>query len=100
MPRNYSEDCLEDLLGGLLASFAVPARMKKPLDFDVASNPHDALLETEEPAHDHRSQLSSPFSWRRCCHHRCHFAACRPGPYLSAARCPFCNGLSRRGPFV
>jgi hypothetical protein len=50
---------LEDLLGGLLASFAVPARMKKPLDFDVASNPHNALLETEEPAYDHPSQLSS-----------------------------------------
>jgi hypothetical protein len=53
------------VLGGLLASFAVPARMKKPLDFDVASNPHNALLETEEPAHDHPSQLSSSFPWRR-----------------------------------
>jgi hypothetical protein len=29
--------------------------MKKLLDFDVASNPHNALLETEEPAHDHPS---------------------------------------------
>jgi len=39
--------------------------MKKLLDFDVASNPHNALLKTEEPAHDHPSQLSSPFPWRR-----------------------------------
>ena len=28
--------------------------MKKPLDFDVASNPHNALLATEEHAHDYR----------------------------------------------
>jgi hypothetical protein len=35
--------------------------MKKPLDFDAASNPHNALLETEEPAHDHPPQLSPAF---------------------------------------
>ena len=45
----------------LLAGFAAQAGMKKLLDFDVASNPHNALLETEEPAHDHPSQLSLPF---------------------------------------
>jgi len=36
--------------------------MKKPLDFNVASNPHNALLATREPAHDHPSQLSSVFA--------------------------------------
>jgi hypothetical protein len=46
MPRNYQPA----LLASVACRFAATARMKKPLDFNVASNPHNALLETEEPA--------------------------------------------------
>jgi pimeloyl-ACP methyl ester carboxylesterase len=46
--RSVSVDRLE-ICPGMIASFAAPSGMKKPLDFDVASNPHNALLETEEP---------------------------------------------------
>ena len=45
--------------------------MKNPLDFDVASNPHNALLASEEPDHDHPPYsfwvaLSPPLPPRRC----------------------------------